>query len=108
MAAAASTLTPVTLELGGKSPVIVTADADLDVAARRIAWGRLLNSGQTCVAPDYVLAEKSIKSELVRLIVDNVAAFRAGNDMGMRIVNERQFDRLLGYFSTTKGGGRRG
>jgi len=103
MAGAAATLTPVTLELGGKSPVIVTADADLDVTARRIAWGRLLNSGQTCVAPDYVLADKSIKSELVRLIVDNVAAFRAGNDMGMRIVNERQFDRLVGYLEATKG-----
>jgi aldehyde dehydrogenase (NAD+) len=103
MASAASTLTPVTLELGGKSPVIVTADADLDVTARRIAWGRLLNSGQTCVAPDYVLAEKSIKSELVRLIVDNVTAFRTGNDMGMRIVNERQFDRLVGYLEATKG-----
>jgi aldehyde dehydrogenase (NAD+) len=62
-----------------------------------------LNSGQTCVAPDYVLADKSIKSELVRLIVDNVAAFRAGNDMGMRIVNERQFDRLVGYLEATKG-----
>src|ERR1700720_1800595 len=103
MAAAAPTLTPVTLELGGKSPVIVAADADLDVAARRIAWVKLMNSGQTCIAPDYVLAEKSIKSELVRLIVDNVAAFRAGNDMGMRIVNERQFDRLVGFLETTKG-----
>jgi aldehyde dehydrogenase (NAD+) len=103
MAAAAATLTPVTLELGGKSPVVVTADADLDVTARRIAWGRLLNSGQTCVAPDYVLADQSIKSELVRRIVDNVAAFRAGNDVGMRIVNERQFDRLVGYLKATKG-----
>ncbi|TSE01562.1 aldehyde dehydrogenase family protein [Skermania sp. ID1734] len=103
MAAAAATLTPVTLELGGKSPVVVTADADLDVAARRIAWGRLLNSGQTCVAPDYVLAEKSIKSDLVRRITENVTAFRAGNDMGMRVINDRQFDRLTGYLEATKG-----
>ena len=58
MAAAAPTLTPVTLELGGKSPVVVLADADLDVAARRIAWTKLLNSGQTCIAPDYVLADQ--------------------------------------------------
>ena len=54
---AARHLTPVTLELGGKSPVIVAADADIDVAAKRIAWMKLLNAGQTCVAPDYVLAD---------------------------------------------------
>src|SRR6202790_2486489 len=60
MAAAAPTLTPVTLELGGKSPVIVAADADIDVAARRIAWVKLLNSGQTCIAPDYVVADAKI------------------------------------------------
>src|SRR6201987_2780980 len=75
MAAAAPTLTPVTLELGGKSPVIVTADADIDVAARRIAWVKLLNSGQTCIAPDYVLAERSIVDELVDKIVANVREF---------------------------------
>jgi aldehyde dehydrogenase (NAD+) len=103
MAGAAATLTPVTLELGGKSPVIVAADADLEVAARRIAWGRLLNSGQTCVAPDYVLAEKSIAEEFVRLIVDTVETFRSGRDDGMRIVNERQFDRLVGYLGATRG-----
>jgi aldehyde dehydrogenase (NAD+) len=103
MAAAAATLTPVTLELGGKSPVIVAADADLEVAARRIAWGRLLNSGQTCVAPDYVLVEKPVAQELIRLIAETVTAFRAGRDDAMRIVNERQFDRLVGYLDTTKG-----
>ena len=58
MAAAAPTLTPVTLELGGKSPVVVTESADLDVAARRIGWIKLLNSGQTCIAPDYILADR--------------------------------------------------
>lgn len=103
MAGAAATLTPVTLELGGKSPVIVASDADLEVAARRIAWGRLLNSGQTCVAPDYVLVEKTVQDKLVGHIVDTVTSFRSGTDTGMRIVNERQFDRLVGYLDATKG-----
>ncbi|MGH3494982.1 MAG: aldehyde dehydrogenase family protein, partial [Sciscionella sp.] len=103
MAAAAATLTPVTLELGGKSPVIVTPDADLEVTARRIAWGRLLNSGQTCIAPDYVLVDKSVRQKLVGLIVDTVASFRADTTAGMRIVNQRQFDRLTGYLDATKG-----
>ena len=62
---AASHLTPVTLELGGKSPVIVSADADIDVAAKRIAWTKLINSGQICIAPDYVLADAKIRDELV-------------------------------------------
>ena len=104
MAAAAPTLTPVTLELGGKSPVIVTADADIDVAARRIAWVKLLNSGQTCIAPDYVLADHRIVADLVDKIVSNVRDFRAGEvDPGLRIVNQRQFDRLVSLISTTDG-----
>src|SRR5947209_8117216 len=104
MAAAAPTLTPVTLELGGKSPVIVAADADLDVAARRIAWVKLMNSGQTCIAPDYVLAHRSIASELTTKIVANVKAFRADDDgRGMRIVNPRQFDRLVSLIESTAG-----
>jgi aldehyde dehydrogenase (NAD+) len=104
MAAAAPTLTPVTLELGGKSPVIVTADADIDVAARRIAWVKLLNSGQTCIAPDYVLADYRIVADLVDKIVANVRDFRAGEvDPGLRIVNQRQFDRLVSLISTTDG-----
>ena len=104
MAAAAPTLTPVTLELGGKSPVIVTADADIDVAARRIAWVKLLNSGQTCIAPDYVLADHRIVADLVDKIVANVRDFRAGEvDPGLRIVNQRQFDRLVSLIGTTDG-----
>jgi aldehyde dehydrogenase (NAD+) len=104
MAAAAPTLTPVTLELGGKSPVIVAADADLDVAARRIAWLKLMNSGQTCIAPDYVLAERSIAMALTDRIVANIKAFRADdNGLGMRIVNPRQFDRLVSLIESTTG-----
>jgi aldehyde dehydrogenase (NAD+) len=104
MAAAAPTLTPVTLELGGKSPVIVTADADIDVAARRIAWVKLLNSGQTCIAPDYVLADRSIADELIDKIVTNLREFRsAETDPSLRIVNQRQFDRLVALISASDG-----
>ena len=104
MAAAAPTLTPVTLELGGKSPVLVLADADLDVTARRIAWTKLLNSGQTCIAPDYILADRSIAKELTDKIVATIAKFRADRkDPSLRIVNERQFDRLVSILSATEG-----
>jgi len=104
MAAAAPTLTPVTLELGGKSPVIVTADADIDVAARRIAWVKLLNSGQTCIAPDYVLADHRIVDELVGKLVASIRDFRSGEpDPALPIVNQRQFDRLVSLISTTDG-----
>ncbi len=104
MAAAAPTLTPVTLELGGKSPVLVLPDADLDVTARRIAWTKLLNSGQTCIAPDYILADRSIARELTDKIVATIAKFRADQpDPSLRIVNERQFDRLVSLLSTTSG-----
>src|SRR5271156_865118 len=101
---AAPHLTPVTLELGGKSPVIVAADADVDVAAKRIAWIKLLNAGQTCVAPDYVLADAKVRDELVEKIGQAVTKFRAQeNKNGLRIVNQRQFDRLTEYVAKTKG-----
>lgn len=108
MAAAAPTLTPVTLELGGKSPVIVAADADVNVAARRIAWVKLMNSGQTCIAPDYVLADRAIAKKLTEKIVANIETFRADDDgprvgSGMRIVNSRQFDRLVSLIESTTG-----
>ncbi|RAU91981.1 aldehyde dehydrogenase family protein [Mycolicibacter senuensis] len=103
MAGAAEHLTPVTLELGGKSPCIVAADADIDVAAKRIAWTKLLNSGQTCVAPDYVLADTAIRDELVARIGAAITDFRAQETHGMRIVNERQFNRLTKYLADTRG-----
>ncbi len=98
MEAASKHLTPVTLELGGKSPCIVDESADLDVAARRIAWGKWLNAGQTCVAPDYVLAHESIEAELVGKLQETVKEFY-GEDPSQssdyaRIVNERHHDRL--------------
>ncbi|BBZ11225.1 aldehyde dehydrogenase family protein [Mycobacterium branderi] len=101
--AAAPHLTPVTLELGGKSPVIVAADADVDVAAKRIAWIKLMNAGQTCVAPDYVLADAKIRDELVSKIGEAITAFGSEDPNGMRIVNQRQFDRLTSYLADTKG-----
>jgi aldehyde dehydrogenase (NAD+) len=100
---AATHLTPVTLELGGKSPVIVAADADIDVAAKRIAWTKLINSGQICIAPDYVLADASIRDQLVDRIRDAVDKFEAGDPAGKRIVNQRHFDRLVASLAATKG-----
>jgi aldehyde dehydrogenase (NAD+) len=100
MAAAAEHLTPVTLELGGKSPVIVAADADIDVAAKRIAFAKVINSGQICVAPDYVVAEKPIRDELVAKIRAAVVAFTADDADGLPIVSERQFNRLSSYLGT--------
>lgn len=94
MEAASTHLTPVTLELGGKSPVIVAEDADLDVAARRIAWVKLLNSGQTCIAPDYVLVVESVREELLRKVAAAVADFQVGEPAVQPIVNARQLTRL--------------
>lgn len=100
---AAPHLTPCTLELGGKSPVIVAADADVDVAAKRIAWMKLLNNGQTCVAPDYVVADAAIRDELVDKISASIKKFTAEVPDGVRIVNQRQFDRISGYLSGNDG-----
>lgn len=101
MAAAARHLTPVTLELGGKSPCIVCADADPELAARRILWGKTLNAGQTCVAPDFVLADARIKDALLDALGRTLRRFFGDNpaaspDYG-RIVNRRHFDRLTAY-----------
>jgi aldehyde dehydrogenase (NAD+) len=99
MAAAARHLTPVTLELGGKNPCIVDTSADLAKAARRIAWGKFVNAGQTCIAPDFVWVEKSIKPELLARLIAAVESFygaepQASPDFG-RIVNDHHFERLL-------------
>ncbi|MDH4144612.1 MAG: aldehyde dehydrogenase family protein [Acidimicrobiia bacterium] len=98
MRAAAEHLTPVTLELGGKSPAIVDGTAKLKVAARRIASGKFLNAGQTCIAPDYVLVERSVRDELVAELVEALGEFygaepRTNPDYG-RIVNAHHLDRL--------------
>ncbi|HXX89876.1 MAG TPA: aldehyde dehydrogenase family protein [Acidimicrobiales bacterium] len=101
--AAARHLTPVTLELGGKSPVIVDRDANLDSAARRIVWGKFLNAGQTCVAPDYVLAHESVHDALVDKLASTIRE-RYGDDPRTsdsfgRIVNERHALRLQGLLA---------
>ena len=98
MRAAAENLTPVVLELGGKSPCIVDADANIDIAAKRIAWGKLINAGQTCIAPDYLFAHQSIKDELLNKIAENIKLMY-GDDIKQsrfypRIVNEKATYRL--------------
>lgn len=107
MRAAAEHLTPVTLELGGKSPAIVAADARLDVAARRIAWGKFINAGQTCVAPDYVLVEESVTSQLLTSLGRAIDAFYgddpASSDDYGRIVSDRHFERLIGLLDADGG-----
>ncbi|ATA27345.1 aldehyde dehydrogenase [Mycobacterium lepraemurium] len=100
---AAQHLTPCTLELGGKSPVIIAADADVEVAAKRIAWMKLLNAGQTCVAPDYVLADAKIRDELVDKVGAAITKFTADKPEGMRVVNQRQFGRISSYLSGSDG-----
>jgi aldehyde dehydrogenase (NAD+) len=101
---AAPHLTPCTLELGGKSPVIVAADTDAAISAQRIARIKIMNGGQTCVAPDYVLADAKIRDELVSKIGAALTKFRSQDDpKGMRIVNQRQFDRISSYLSGNDG-----
>lgn len=99
MTAAARHLTPVTLELGGKSPCVVLPDAKLETAARRIAWGRFMNAGQTCVAPDYVLTDPATRERLLPLLAREVEQMFGANpqtsDSYGRIINERHFDRLV-------------
>ena len=106
MRAAAENLTPVTLELGGKSPTIVDASANIAVAARRIAWAKYVNAGQTCVAPDYVLAHKSIANELVEAIRTSITEFygedpHASKDYS-RVISPKHFSRLTSLISSGK------
>jgi len=95
--AAAEHLTPVTLELGGKSPVIVTKDADLNVAAKRIVWGKFLNAGQTCVAPDYLLVEETIQEQFLEMLRNFIKEFQYSPEAEQytRIINQRNFQRLI-------------
>ncbi|MGO4110564.1 aldehyde dehydrogenase [Paenibacillus sp. YAF4_2] len=101
MAAAAKHLTPVTLELGGKSPAIVHHDANLKLAAKRVAFGKFINAGQTCIAPDYVLVHRSVKEQFIELLHKSVAKFYGKDplehpDYG-RIISGRHFQRLCGF-----------
>lgn len=99
-------LTPVTLELGGKSPCIVDEDAKLNLAAKRIVWGKFLNAGQTCVAPDYLCVHKSVAEKLLKLMVDEIHK-QFGDNIRLsedypRIVNKSSLERLMGYLMDGK------
>ncbi len=99
-------LTPAVLELGGKSPCIVDSSANIKLAAKRIVWGKYLNCGQTCVAPDYILCERSVKDEFVKAVVSEIKKQYGANplenkDYG-KIINERHFARLCGLIDEKK------
>ena len=113
MEKAAKHLTPVVLELGGKSPCIVDETADLKLAGRRIAWGKCLNAGQTCVAPDYLLVHRSVREQLLREIEGGVTGFFGEHTEQSpefpKIINRKHFERLSGLMGTGRvifGGGR--
>ncbi len=102
---AAANMTPVTLELGGKSPCIVDKTANIKLAARRIVFGKLINAGQTCVAPDYIWCEKSVKDELIKAIVDEIErqypnALR--DDSYCKIITDKHYERVMGLISPDK------
>ena len=109
---AAEQLIPVTLELGGKNPAVIEKDADLDIAARKIAIGKFLNAGQTCVAPDYLLVHSSVREVFLKKLHEAITRFY-GNDIEAsasygRIINEKRFEQLVEYLSEGKivfGGG---
>ena len=102
MTAAAQHLTPVVLELGGKSPCIIDKTADIAVAAKRIAWGKTLNSGQTCIAPDYILIHKDVKEAFIKAFDRELKVLHGEDIMAdkhyVRIVSDRSFERITGYF----------
>jgi aldehyde dehydrogenase (NAD+) len=96
--AAAENLTPVTLELGGKSPTFVLSDANIEVAAKRIIWAKFINAGQTCVAPDFILVDKSIEDKLINALISEVKnypqSYNPDAENYLQIINTTNFDRL--------------
>ncbi|PWN67322.1 aldehyde dehydrogenase [Chryseobacterium oncorhynchi] len=102
--AAAEHLTPVVLELGGKSPAIVTKNANLDVAAKRIVWGKFLNAGQTCVAPDYLLIEEAVQEQFLEMLRKYIQEFKydADSEQYTKIINQRNFQRLANLIDKDK------
>lgn len=104
MEKASANLTPVSLELGGKSPVIVDETADIALTARRLVWGKLLNAGQTCVAPDYVLVHHSWEQALVEALIAEIRARYTSapltNEEWPHIINRKHFDRLVGLLGS--------
>ena len=106
MRKAAEHLTPVSLELGGKSPCIVDSTAKLDLAAKRLAFGKLLNCGQTCVAPDYLLIDRKVKDEFLGYVKKHITAMigkdALKNDKYVRMISRRHYDRVLGLIDPAK------
>ena len=106
MRKAAEHLTPVSLELGGKSPCVVDATAKLDLAAKRLAFGKLLNCGQTCVAPDYLLIDRRVKDEFIALLKKHLLAMTGGdaltNDQYVHMINRKHYDRVMGLIDPAK------
>lgn len=104
--AAAENLTPVTLELGGKNPCVVDETANLPLAAKRIVWGKFMNAGQTCIAPDYILAKATIKEKLIALLKKEItAAYGENPELSTdfaRIINQKNFDRLSSLIDVSK------
>ncbi|MFT5250083.1 MAG: aldehyde dehydrogenase (NAD+) [bacterium] len=100
--AAAKNLTPVTLELGGKSPVIITADSNLKMTVKRMVWAKFINAGQTCIAPDYVLVHKSVEYKLLQLLKVEIEKenFSIENGNYTQIINDRNLNRLSNMFSS--------
>ena len=106
MEAASKNLTPVVLELGGKSPCIVDKDCNIDLAARRIVWGKTINAGQTCVAPDYLMVHESVKKELMKKMIYYVEKFygtdQRQSECYCRIINDKSYNRLVSYLNEGK------
>ncbi|MBN3939217.1 aldehyde dehydrogenase [Nostoc sp. NMS9] len=106
MAAAAKYLTPVTLELGGKSPCIVDTDINLEHTVRRISWGKFINAGQTCIAPDYLLVNKTIKKDLIDGLEKSLKEFYGDNPVNSpdyaRIISQKHFERLVSFLKDGK------
>ncbi|HOO68992.1 MAG TPA: aldehyde dehydrogenase [Bacteroidales bacterium] len=107
MEAASANLIPVSLELGGKSPVIIHKSADVDLAAKRIVFGKFINAGQTCVAPDYILVPASLRDRLQERLCHWINTFYPADEQGIienypRMVNEKHFDRVLGLLNNQK------
>ncbi len=106
MEKASKHLTPVTLELGGKSPCIVEKTANIDLAAKRITWGKLFNAGQTCIAPDYIIVDNSVKEEFILAVKKYVLEFYGEkpqkNPEFPKIINEKHFERLSNLISKAK------
>lgn len=102
--AAAKNLTPVTLELGGKSPTFVCKDANLKMTAKRMVWAKFLNAGQTCIAPDYVLVEATIKDSFLKALVREIEKtnYSIVNENYVQIINEKNFDRLVKLIDADK------